>query len=94
MVGLGETVEEVHAALADLAGVGVSIVTIGQYLRPSAAQLPVARWWTPSELEALADHGRALGIGHVQAGPFTRSSYRARQAAQAVDGVPVSGTIR
>ncbi len=82
MVGIGETPEEMHGALADLHGVGVDIVTIGQYLRPSSRHLPVARYWEPSELAALADHGRALGIAHVEAGPLVRSSYHARQAAQ------------
>ncbi len=66
MVGLGETPEEVDEALADLAAVGVSIVTIGQYLRPSADHLPVARYWTPREFEELAERGRALGLAHVQ----------------------------
>jgi lipoic acid synthetase len=81
MVGLGERPDEVEAALADLAGVGVDIVTIGQYLRPTANHLPVVRWWAPDEFAALAAAGRALGIGHVEAGPLTRSSYHARQAA-------------
>lgn len=89
MVGLGETTEEVHGALADLHAVGVGIVTIGQYLRPSAAHLPVVRWWTPEEFAALADHGRALGIAHVEAGPLVRSSYHARDGAAAVHGAVV-----
>ena len=70
-------------ALADLAGVGVDIVTIGQYLRPTSNHLPVARWWTPDELTALKHAGEAMGIGHVEAGPLVRSSYHARQAADA-----------
>jgi len=61
--------------------VGVDIVTIGQYLRPSAHHLPVARWWTPDEFEALRQAGMALGFSHVQASPLTRSSYHAREAA-------------
>jgi len=81
MVGLGETEEEVLAAMVDLRNVGVSILTIGQYLRPSAEHLPVARWWTPGEFDRLAAAGRALGFTHVQASPLTRSSYHARQAA-------------
>lgn len=84
MVGLGETVEEVHAALADLAAVGVDVVTIGQYLRPTAAHLPVARWWRPEEFDELAAVGEDLGIGHVEASPLTRSSYHARQAVDAL----------
>jgi lipoic acid synthetase len=81
MVGLGETPAEVEGALADLAGVGVSIATVGQYLRPSAAHAPVARWWAPEEFEALAQAGRTVGLAHVEASPLTRSSYHARSAA-------------
>ena len=84
MVGLGETVDEVHAVLADLAAVGVDVVTIGQYLRPTAAHLPVARWWRPEEFDELAAVGEGLGIGHVEASPLTRSSYHARQAVDAL----------
>ena len=86
MVGLGETAAEVTEALADLAGVGCDIVTIGQYLRPSSAHLPVVRWWAPEEFEALARIGQELGIGHVEAGPLTRSSYHASRAARSVGG--------
>jgi lipoic acid synthetase len=81
ILGLGETADEVVATLADLAAIGVDIVTVGQYLRPSAAHLPVVRWWTPGEFDELAAAGRRLGIGHVEASPLTRSSYHARQAA-------------
>jgi len=83
MVGLGETADEVVATLADLAGVGVGSVTIGQYLRPTAAHLPVARWWTPDELAELKVRGEALGIAHIEASPLTRSSYHASQSAHA-----------
>jgi lipoyl synthase len=82
MVGLGETADEVLAALADLRGVGVSSITIGQYLRPTADHLPVTRWWTPEELDDLAARGRALGFAHVEASPLTRSSYHAAQSAR------------
>jgi lipoic acid synthetase len=84
MVGMGETVAEVVSVLADLAGVGVDIVTIGQYLRPTTHHLPVARWWTPEEFTQLKAAGEAAGIGHVESSPLTRSSYHARQAADAV----------
>jgi lipoic acid synthetase len=84
MVGLGESEDEVRAAMADLRNVGVSILTIGQYLRPSAEHLPVARWWTPEEFERIAAAGRAMGFAHVEASPLTRSSYHARQAAAGV----------
>ena len=90
VVGLGETVEEIHQALADLAAVGTDIVTVGQYLRPTTHHLPVARWWTPEELAAVAEVGEAMGIGHVEASPLTRSSYHARQAAEAVSEAPVA----
>jgi lipoic acid synthetase len=83
IVGMGETDAEVAETLADLAGIGVDIVTIGQYLRPSAQHLPVHRWVTPQQFEDYAAAGHALGIGHVESGPLTRSSYHARQAAEA-----------
>jgi lipoyl synthase len=84
MVGLGETTAEVVATLADLAGVGVRIATIGQYLRPSRDHLPVARYWSPDEFDSLKGAGLALGLAHVEAGPLVRSSYHARQAAGSV----------
>ena len=83
ILGMGETDDEVLATLADLRGVGVDIVTIGQYLRPTADHLPVARWVPPEVFDALAAAGEALGIPHVEASPMTRSSYHARQAAEA-----------
>ncbi|MBV9662951.1 MAG: hypothetical protein JOZ37_03210 [Actinobacteria bacterium] len=83
IVGMGETDGEVLATLADLRAVGVDIVTIGQYLRPSAAHLPVDRWWTPDEFERLRLAGEAMGFSHVQSSPLTRSSYHARQSAAA-----------
>jgi lipoic acid synthetase len=84
ILGLGETEVEVVAAMTDLQRVGVSILTLGQYLRPSAHHLPVDRWWTPEEFDRLAATGRALGFAHVEASPLTRSSYHARQAAAGV----------
>jgi lipoic acid synthetase len=93
MVGLGETVDEVEETLADLAAVGVQIATIGQYLRPTARHLPVARFWEPSEFDDLAQRGRALGLRHVQSSPLTRSSYHAREALS--DATPVTApTLR
>jgi len=83
ILGMGETEEEVAGAMADLRSVGVDILTLGQYLRPSAAHLPVARWWTPDEFDNLRIVGEAMGFAHVQASPLTRSSYHARQAATA-----------
>jgi lipoyl synthase len=92
IVGMGETPEEIVGCLADLAGVGVGIVTIGQYLRPTTHHLPVARWVEPWEFDEWARVGESLGIGHVEASPLTRSSYHARQAADSVsidEAVPV-----
>jgi lipoic acid synthetase len=94
IVGMGETNDEVEATLADLCGVGVDIVTVGQYLRPTSDHLPVARWWTPGEFAELADLGRALGIPHVEASPLTRSSYHARQAAGVTAATPVAAPRR
>jgi lipoic acid synthetase len=87
IVGMGEEPSEVLAAMADLANIGVEILTVGQYLRPTARHLPVARWWRPEEFDDLAAAGRALGFAHVQASPLTRSSYHARDAASAA-GAP------
>ena len=80
ILGMGETVSEVVAALGDLRAVGVEIVTLGQYLRPTAAHLAVARWWAPAEFDELAATARAMGIAHVEASPLTRSSYHAKRA--------------
>jgi lipoic acid synthetase len=82
ILGMGETEPEVHGALADLRAVGVDIVTVGQYLRPSAMHLPVARWWSPEEFARIRDVAVAMGFAHVQASPLTRSSYHARDAAR------------
>ena len=80
ILGMGETVSEVVAALGYLRAVGVEIVTLGQYLRPTAAHLAVARWWAPAEFDELAATARAMGIAHVEASPLTRSSYHAKRA--------------
>jgi lipoic acid synthetase len=84
MVGLGETFEEVLVLLGDLASAGVEIVTIGQYLRPSGEQLPVARFWSPEEFAALKREGERRGIRHVESGPLVRSSYHAHEQSQAI----------
>ncbi len=94
IVGMGERDDEVLGALADLRSVGVDIVTIGQYLRPTSHHLPVDRWVTPEVFEWFRAEGEALGIPHVEASPLTRSSYHARQAAAGVspgDAVASSG---
>jgi len=83
IVGFGESLDELRGAIADLRAVGVSVLTVGQYLRPSADHLPIVRWWTPDEFNQLADYARALGFAHVEAGPLVRSSYHARRATAA-----------
>ncbi|KAF1708115.1 lipoyl synthase [Pseudoxanthomonas kalamensis DSM 18571] len=84
MLGLGETMEQVQATLRDLRAHDVEMVTIGQYLQPSAHHHPVLRYWTPEEFRALEEYGLALGFSHVASGPLVRSSYHADlQARQA-----------
>jgi lipoic acid synthetase len=80
MVGLGETEQEMFDTLKDLKEIGVDIVTIGQYLRPTMNHLPVQRWWTPEEFNELKRIGEALGIPHVESSPLTRSSYHAKES--------------
>jgi lipoic acid synthetase len=77
MVGLGESREQIAAVLRDLREVGCEVVTIGQYLAPSAEHLPVARFVPPEEFEELADEARELGFRAVSSGPFVRSSHGA-----------------
>jgi lipoic acid synthetase len=85
MVGLGEEWDEVVETLRDLAAAGCQIVTIGQYLRPSLANLPMSRYYTPSEFAELKRIGLALGIGHVESGPLVRSSYHAHEQTEAYE---------
>ena len=77
MLGLGETQEEVVQTLQDLRSVDCQRLTLGQYLRPSLAHMPVARYWTPAEFEQLGRVARELGFGQVRSGPLVRSSYHA-----------------
>ena len=77
MMGLGEEPAEVMAVLRDLRAVGCDIVTVGQYLRPSAAHVPLARYVRPEEFDALRQEAEDLGFRHVEAGPLVRSSYHA-----------------
>ena len=83
MVGLGETLAELTATLADLRESGCDLVTIGQYLRPDAKHLPVARYYHPDEFAGLREVGQRLGFRHVEAGPLVRSSYHAGEQARA-----------
>ena len=77
MLGLGEDREEVIATLEALRSVDCQRITMGQYLRPSLAHLPVARYWTPAEFDDLAEVARELGFAQVRSGPLVRSSYHA-----------------
>jgi lipoic acid synthetase len=84
MLGLGETREQVEGALRDLRAHDVDMITIGQYLQPTAHHHPVMRYWTPEEFDSLREFGDALGFTHVASGPMVRSSYHAdRMAADA-----------
>jgi lipoic acid synthetase len=85
MVGLGETMEELRGALADLRSSGCDIATIGQYLQPHEHRLPVERYYTPEEFETLRREAEAMGFLRVESGPLVRSSYHARRA---LEGVP------
>jgi len=80
IVGMGETEEEVMGALADLRTVGVDIVTIGQYLRPTPRHRPIHRYVHPDEFERYRAEGERLGLAHVESGPLVRSSYHARES--------------
>ena len=83
MVGLGEERDELVATITDLRGVGCGILTIGQYLRPSAGHAPMARYYHPDEFADLKRVALGLGFVHVESGPLVRSSYHAHQTADA-----------
>jgi lipoyl synthase len=85
MVGLGEEWDELVATLADLRSAGCGILTIGQYLSPSAAHLPVVRYYHPEEFDMLKTTALSMGFGHVESGPLVRSSYHAHEQADAYD---------
>src|ERR1017187_5648388 len=77
MLGLGETNGELLEVIRDLRGAGCDILTLGQYLRPSAQHIPVARYVPPAEFAELKTAALAMGFHHVEAGPLVRSSYHA-----------------
>jgi lipoic acid synthetase len=85
MVGLGETPEEVVEVLHDLRTVDCQILTIGQYLRPSLAHIPMDRYYTPDEFADFKRIALALGFGHVESGPLVRSSYHAHEQTQSFE---------
>jgi lipoic acid synthetase len=82
MLGLGETRGQVDEALQDLRQHEVDMITIGQYLQPTAHHHPVMRYWTPAEFDRLAEYGYQLGFSHVASGPLVRSSYHADLSAE------------
>ena len=81
MLGLGETVDELLEVLADLRSVGCDILTLGQYLQPTPAHLPVERYVPPEEFDEIGNLARRLGFSLVASGPFVRSSYHAGEMA-------------
>ena len=89
ILGLGEERDELVETMRDLRVVDVNILTLGQYLRPSPAHLPVARYYHPDEFAELAEIGRSLGFVHVESGPLVRSSYHAKR--QLDGGAPAPG---
>jgi lipoic acid synthetase len=84
MLGLGESSEEIRSTLKDLIDAGCRILTLGQYLQPSKAHLPVKRFVTPEEFEQWRQIAIEIGFSEVASGPFVRSSYHAKELYQAV----------
>jgi lipoyl synthase len=91
MVGLGETWDELVNTITDLRCVGVDILTIGQYLRPTSGHLPMARYYHPDEFAELKRIAREMGFGHVESGPLVRSSYHAHEQADSIQRLAASG---
>jgi lipoic acid synthetase len=83
MLGMGEELDEVVSVFDDLRSVGVSILTVGQYLRPTPAHAPMVRYWHPGEFAELKRIGLEKGFAHVESGPLVRSSYHAHEQADA-----------
>ena len=84
ILGMGEERDELIQTMRDLRAVDVNILTMGQYLRPSAQHVPIARYYHPDEFRELSEIGRALGFRHVEAGPLVRSSYHAKRQVQGI----------
>lgn len=83
ILGMGETVDEAREVMQDLRAAGCDIMTIGQYLQPTKAHLPIARFYHPDEFAVLREEGLAMGFSHVESGPLVRSSYHAEQQTRA-----------
>ena len=90
MLGLGEESHEIEAVLDDLVSISCDILTLGQYLQPSAQHLPVERWVHPDEFNAWKVKGESLGLRHVESGPMVRSSYHAEKQVHAHRGMGAS----
>ena len=88
MLGLGESTEEIRSTVRDIRGAGVEILTLGQYLQPTAKHLPVDRWVHPDEFASHRAFALSLGFVHCEAGPLVRSSYHAHEALGA-DTAPI-----
>ena len=84
MFGLGETEEEILAAFEDIKRVGVDVLTLGQYMRPTINHLPVEKWYTPDEFEYFKKLAIEIGFLEVASGPMVRSSYRADRIAHLI----------
>ena len=93
MVGLGETFDEVIDVLKDLRKIDCQILTVGQYLRPSLAHLPMERYWTPDEFREIKRIALEFGFGHVESGPLVRSSYHAHEQADSFASAIGQSTI-
>ena len=78
MLGLGETEDEVFELFERLREAEVEVLTVGQYLQPTNTHLPVERWYSPEDFEAIGERARGMGFAHVESGVFVRSSYHAR----------------
>jgi len=92
MLGLGEEIEEVEAVMHDMRTHKIEMLTLGQYLQPSAHHLPVQRYVTPEEFDALRMIGEKMGFSHVASGPMVRSSYHADQQAKGANGLRTEET--
>ena len=87
MLGLGEEEDEIDSVIDDLVSIGCDILTLGQYLQPTAKHLPVIRWVHPDEFNSWKVRGEAKGLRHVESGPLVRSSYHAEKQVRAHEAV-------
>jgi lipoic acid synthetase len=94
MLGVGETIDELFDVLADLRAINCDVLTLGQYLAPTAKHIPVARFVPPAEFDSLAATARLLGFKQVVAGPFVRSSYHADEMVPTREGIPARADHR